>query len=254
MFRFRAARLHEELFMVRPLIEGDAEAVATMHITELRTHFCGSTGRKLLSCYYRALAQGRGAFGYVWANESEPISGFICGIWDAKCLRRTLLCGEWLGLILWGTAHLVIHPRTLPKVIGRFAHSAAPFRKNAVSEGNGEEYELRPIAVRADSRGRGVADALLQRLLDDARSRGFASVNLQTEVDNDRANAFYRKSKFSLESTTDGYNYYRIRLGEPVGPSLSSPDLQATCPKARAGGHQSAGWRAGDGREHGKSQ
>ena len=211
-FRFPAARLLEELFMVRPLVEADAEVVATIHITELRTHFCGSTGRKLLSCYYRALVKGRGAFSYVWANESEPVSGFICGIWDARYVRRALLVKEWPRLLFWGVLHVVSHPRLLAKLLGRLASSLRCTRDNCIPFGVKAECELRPIAVKANSRGRGVAQALLEAFLAAARARGGSSVNLKTEVDNERANAFYRKCGFRLESTSGGYNHYRLQL------------------------------------------
>lgn len=135
-------------------------------------------------------------------------------------LKCTMLAREWLGLLLWEAAHLVVHPEASLTVMRRFVRPTALYPKRADSRGRDQGYELRPIAVKADFGRRGIASALVRRLLDDARSRGFLSVHLQTEVDNDPANAFYRKSSFALESATNGYNHYRIRLNLLARPSL----------------------------------
>src|ERR1039458_4841457 len=105
--------------MIHPLTQKDADEVARLHLENLRTFFRGLAGRKLLACHYRALARGNGAFGYAWAAEGESMAGFVCGVWDAGRLRRTLLRQEWHRLVFWGAVHVIAHPSNSGREIGR---------------------------------------------------------------------------------------------------------------------------------------
>jgi ribosomal protein S18 acetylase RimI-like enzyme len=198
--------------MIRPLRKGDAKLVAGLHLQELRTHLRGWAGGRLLACYYRAVAEGHGACGYVSLTETGNISGFICGVWDRKCLHRTLLRQEAPRLLFWSALHLLLHPGFLARVLERQRSFHAVLPKERAGPYDASSYELRPIVVRADSRGQGVASDLLHQLVEDAHTRGFASLGLCTEVDNERANAFYRKAGFLLAATDAGYNYYWMRV------------------------------------------
>ncbi len=66
-----------------------------------------------------------------------------------------------------------------------------------------EGYELRPIVVSAEYRGRDVAPLLLKVLMRDARERGFSTIHLYTEENNIPALRFYQKSGFQTIGKTD---------------------------------------------------
>ena len=196
------------LLMIRRLEPGDATAVATLHQETLRSRMTGLNGRRLLSVYYRVLALGKGGCGYVAVGSNGEILGFVCGIWDPAALREVLIRSYWGRLAVWGGLHALSRPIYLRDVYRRVSSRSTQEADSHASA----EYELRPIAVRGDRQGSGVADQLMQKLLEDARIRDFRSVTLKTESDNGRANAFYARQGFTLERTADGYNHYRRRL------------------------------------------
>lgn len=196
------------LLMIRRLEPGDATAVATLHQHALRSRMTGSNGRRLLSVYYRALALGQGGCGYVAVGSKGETLGFVCGVWDPASLRRSLIRSHWGRLAVWGGLHALSRPAYLRDAYRRVSSRST----QQVDSHPSAEYELRPIAVTRDRLGSGIADQLMQRLLEDARIREFRSVTLKTESDNGRANAFYTRQGFTLEQTADGYNHYRRRL------------------------------------------
>jgi len=197
--------------VIRPLEPGDAVAVAVLHQAFLRSRLKGYTGRRLLACYYRSLSLAAGGgCGYVEVESGSRIAGFVCGVWNPASVRQNLVRAMWGGLLLWGGLHVLLHPSGW----GDLSRRLLPRHRQEFPLGGQAEYELRPIVVDEDFRGRGIAGQLLLRLLEDARSRGFKSIMLKTEVDNGRANAFYVKHGFVLERTAAGYNQYR-RFLEP---------------------------------------
>ena len=67
--------------------------------------------------------------------------------------------------------------------------------------------ELKSMHVREDLRGRGLAEAVLVRLLDEARSSGMQRVSLETGSQGvfKPARAFYRRHGFSECAPYEGY-------------------------------------------------
>jgi GNAT superfamily N-acetyltransferase len=198
--------------MIRRIRASDASQLAALHLATLRTQFTGLAGQNLLACYYRALTSGSGGVGYAKIEDDGGIAGFVCGIWDAAAVRRVLLHSQWWRLLGWGCLCVLFRPRILSDlwqrlIRGRTHDPSAPTDTPCRSG-----YELRPIAVRGESQGKGIARELLTTLLKDAEARGHGSVYLLTEVDNGRANAFYVKNGFALVGTAGGYNFYRIQV------------------------------------------
>ena len=194
--------------MIRRLQPEDGTAIATLHQEALRSRMTGSTGRKLLSVYYRALALGKGGCGYVAISSDGEVLGFVCGIWDSASVRGNLMRAHWSRLAVLGGLYVLSRPKILPDVLRRVSSRSTEKEASHASA----DYELRPIAVRRDRQGSGVADQLMQRLLEDARVRGFRSVILKTETDNGRANSFYVRQGFAVERMANGYNHYRRSL------------------------------------------
>ena len=171
-----------------------ADQVARLHMENLQTYFRGWSGRELLSLYYVTLVKERGGCGYVAVSQDELV-GFVCGVWDAHELRKTLLRAHWLRLVFWGMLQLVSTPSLIFDFIARFRSDKPVSAMPEETDGHGL-YELRPIVVASKMRGNGLGFQLVERLMEDARSRGYHMVYLYTEDDNLTAQRFYEKTGF----------------------------------------------------------
>jgi len=168
----------------------DCPEIAALHMAHLRTPFSNRAGLALLTCNYRAMVSQHGACCYV-ARADDRVVGFVCGVWEPNTFRRTLLRGQWLALSFWGFLYVLTRPKLIKDFLNRFFKpSHTPAGKSDVG------YELRPIVVDLTVRGKGVAQRLLDELLQDAARRGFDKIFLYTEDDNLAAQTFYRKTGF----------------------------------------------------------
>lgn len=173
-----------------PLRNNDCSETTALHMAYLRTHLFGYVGKSLLTCNYRAMVSQHGACCYV-ARADDRVVGFVCGVWEPNTFRRTLLRGQWLALSFWGFLYVLTRPKLIKDFLNRFFKpSHTPAGKSDVG------YELRPIVVDLTVRGKGVAQRLLDELLQDAARRGFDKIFLYTEDDNLAAQTFYRKTGF----------------------------------------------------------
>lgn len=183
--------------MIKPLQPHQASAVAKLHLDYLQTNYRGRLGHQLLTAYYRAVCNSRGGVGYVWVDD-ENVLGYVCGIWDRRRILRKLLQQSAMIVIGGTIAHWIYYSRSLP-----------PAREDDLCS-----YELRPIVVDAAARGRGIAQQLTTRLLEDAATRGYTCVHLKTEVHNHIAKKFYLKVGFELmQRVGDDENiYFKMQL------------------------------------------
>lgn len=154
--------------------------------------FSGRAGRELLMLYYGTVAKEVGGGGYVAINQNEVL-GYVCGIWDAHELRRSLLLSHGFLLALWGTFQVFGKPKLIFDFLARFRSSDSA---NDLSAGSHPTYELRPIVVTSKMRRSSLGQQLVKRLIDDARSRGYDSICLYTEQDNETAQRFYERLGF----------------------------------------------------------
>jgi ribosomal protein S18 acetylase RimI-like enzyme len=180
---------------IRPLQAADCPQVASAHAACLRTPFKTSGGIRLLQAHYELLVNQQGGIGYVALVDSQ-FAGFVCGIWNHQVINRVNR-KKPMRLILSGLQHLLADPSrawgSLQNIVLRHTD------KVSCQEG----YELRPIAVLSQFRGRGVADKLVERLIQDARQRDYEQIFLFTEADNLAAIRFYTRFGFVLEETPD---------------------------------------------------
>jgi ribosomal protein S18 acetylase RimI-like enzyme len=165
-------------------------SAANLHLQCLSTPFKGLAGRQLLCSYYKAVARGNGAVGYV-AQEGDQVLGYVCGVWAPSKLRITLLKTQWPALIFWGLTSVLLNPELLDYFVLRLHQTIA---RDAYPATPG--YELRPIVVAPAARGIGLATRLVERLMLDARNRGFEYMHLFVESDNTTAQSFYQKMGF----------------------------------------------------------
>jgi ribosomal protein S18 acetylase RimI-like enzyme len=194
-----------------PLTERHFAAVSAMHQAYLPTPLSGLTGRRLLSHYYAAVAEGRGACGYV-AEERGRAVGYVCGVWDAAAVRRSLLRKHVLPLGWWAALHVLRQPHLLRGFITRT-------RGTGDSPSTTGGYELRPIIVLPEARGGEAARALVFRLAEDAAERGYREIHLFTEAGNVRARKFYAKAGFHQTETLLREGVNCIRYIFPVAGS-----------------------------------
>jgi GNAT superfamily N-acetyltransferase len=189
---------------IRLLELKDCQAVAESHVKYLQTPFRGNAGIQILKVRYEAITNRNGGIGFV-ALDDGVFAGFVCGIWDSASLYRTLLKNWGNSLLLSGIKYVL----QSPKVILGFLHRMLNPHTSGIIKLEG--YELRPIVVLPDHRGRGIAEQLTQRVLEDAKERGYREVFLFTEGDNVRAAKFYTKFGFNFERDLHmGGNTYKL--------------------------------------------
>lgn len=172
----------------------DLEAIhvkeaAALHLKYLKTYFKGTSGKKIIECVYKVVASNSGGKGFI-AIDNDNIIGFICGIWNQKAIYRKILKdnGIWLFLlVLWQS---FANPKCLIYII-KLIYSIIFEKEKKI-----KSYELRPIVVSPDCRGKGVAVALVDVLKEDAAKRGFKNIYLYVELENIRAKKFYEKIGF----------------------------------------------------------
>ena len=205
------------MLTIRPLRSEDCATLAAAHLANLKSSFCETAADELLTLYYQAIASQKGAIGFV-AIEDESFAGFVCGIWDREVLKRVIL-RNWGRLLLAATRYFLKVPRHTLALLLRFFK---PHNTHSISV---DGYELRPIVVLPQFRGRGVAHSLVYRLLTDAQHRGFHNVALLTESDNAAAVRFYESVGFHNEETirASGHTLHLFRHSfEPKEPNRSN--------------------------------
>lgn len=182
-------------YSIVPLALEHCAQVASLHLEHLNTGYRGRPGLRLLQAYYAALVQSGGGSGFV-ARQMGPagarhgeVVGYVCGLWDPAAVRSTLFGGalraQWPRLALWSGAQVLIRPRLVLELLGRWrVAERQPIPRQA--------YELRPIVVDAAMRRSGIGAQLVDALLADASRRGFRQVHAFAEEENAAANAFYR--------------------------------------------------------------
>jgi ribosomal protein S18 acetylase RimI-like enzyme len=186
-----------------PLMTSHAASVARLHIEHLSTAFSGEPGRRLLTAYYRTVARGEGACGYI-AQIGTEIVGYVCGVWDPVLVRQALFRRELIGVFVWGVAQIAVKPTLAFQLLTRVR--GIDQADSMISVG----YELRPIVLSPAWRGRGVAEKLVMVLLDDARRRSFDHIHLYADSDNYAAIRFYNKMGFTQARLTANIPVSRI--------------------------------------------
>lgn len=187
----------------------DANAVAYLHQSFLKTPLKGKTGLQLLTLYYKALQLSNGGVIFV-ARNFDGVYGYVCGLWNAKLVRQFLIKTYWPNLIWLGGVLVLTQKSTLFNLFTRFSDDKAISQNKETDLG----YELRPIVVGPNFRGTGVSALLLERLCVDARDRGFDSIFLYVEENNLAAQKFYEKRGFVIRGKEihDRYLAYKMEL------------------------------------------
>lgn len=176
---------------ILPLTHNYLSEVSSLHLTNLSTNFQGRAGKQLLRFYYGSLLTESGGRGFV-AISGDRVAGFVCGVWDPDCVNKSLIRTRWLGILLWGVIQVINKPILFWNFINRLFSSSNGQTKHITG------YELRPIVVHPDFRGKNVGVLLVNTLLEDARDRGYKEIFLIAEENNLGAVHFYKKFGFSM--------------------------------------------------------
>lgn len=161
--------------------------IACLHMDNLPTPFSGNSGKALLGLNYQVISKSNGGTGFV-ALDGNTLAGYVCGVWNPALIKRELLRRYGVKLLLWGGIQALTNPKIIKNFITRF--------KNPAVEEIEDGYELRPIVVKPEYRGKGVSGELVRALMKDASDRGYSTIHLLAEVDNIQAVRFYEKVGF----------------------------------------------------------
>lgn len=119
--------------------------------------------------------------------------------------------GAQLNSLEWGCGRRIFH------IYGFFGAWRMIWRNKALvnnKEAEKDEYMIAHLAVDANFRRQGIAQALMAHAVEDARSKGFTKLVLEVEMQNDKAFALYRKSGFEVVNTVY-FNQGAIKFKSP---------------------------------------
>ena len=131
------------------------------------------------------------------------MQGFIAGTTDSQRLLKSLFRGHLLFLLKISPKSLFRHPRLLSSLFQTFRY---PKKVNL----NQTKAELLFIAVKPESRGRGIGSKLISRSLEELKRRGIDRVKVSVEKNNREAVNLLRKMNFSQERSFSFYHRERI--------------------------------------------
>lgn len=197
------------MLSIRAVELRDAPVLAQLHLKHLRSNLRGYPAQRLLAMHYQCISANQGACGYI-AEQNGIVVGYVCGVWDKRLLRSSLLRQFWHRVLLWGLAEVLVNPYAISKSL----YSLLFRNKRAL--GPEWPFELRPIVVDQQARGTGAAKALVDALIMHAKADGFNTIDLMTETDNIGAQRFYEKVGFNREADTvvSAESYLHYNLGK----------------------------------------
>jgi ribosomal protein S18 acetylase RimI-like enzyme len=169
---------------VRPARPADAPQVAALHRRTIPWGLLSQLGPGAVAAFYEALLSSPLGFGFVAEQEGRAV-GFVCGV------------VHWRGFVLRSLAR---RPRmTAAMALGALRRSRTRRLVETAryaAAGGLPPAELVAIGVDGEARGRGVAEALVRRLLVEFERRGVRRVRVTTDVGNERARRLYRRLGF----------------------------------------------------------
>lgn len=189
--------------VVRQVLDSDLHSIAVIHKGQFGGHFLGKFSVALLTKFYRAFLED--SIFLIAENLDEP-AGFVLG---GEAVRLTARKKQFLtsdlGRLILESA---VRPRLWGMVISRL-FSLGPRGSQPVS---GYEMRLLSIAVDDDSKGKGVASALVAEF--EKSLTGYREYGLSVLADNSRAVAFYRKTGYTEEMRRGKSVYFFKTLPE----------------------------------------
>ncbi len=187
--------------------------VAALHLQYLTTPFCGPPGRKLLELYYDTFARIDDAFGLV-AMVDGQIAGYACVMRDTRSVQRAVLRRAPLRVAWWAAAQVAIRPRLLAGLVARLRGGQRGGIQWRPPDEMKDWWPYRPLIVAEPYRQYGVADVLMQAVLDEARRRGVPGLIGTAERGNARSRVNLIRGGYREVWRNDDY----VVLVRPVTP------------------------------------
>jgi ribosomal protein S18 acetylase RimI-like enzyme len=186
----------------RAMAARDIDAVVALHQIAFPDYFLSLMGKGFLRQYYSEFVSGDTVRGFVVSGADERIVGFAVGVFDSDAFYRQLYRHRFLGLSRAALIALFHRGAPLwrqlltrvPHIRRALASLAGPRTRPARTQEMGPATRLLAIAVSPDSRGQGVADALVQKLCMALRDVGALTIGLSVKAENGRAIRFYLRT------------------------------------------------------------
>lgn len=183
-------------FIVRPLTEGDIDAIVSVHMAAFPNFFLTFLGPRFLREFYFSFLCDEAGVGFTAVEAvSEKIVGVIVGPVRPHGYFKRLLKRRWWSFCLASIGAVTRRPSTLKRLLRAvFYRGEAPLGPDRAL--------LSSIAVCPSMQKSGVGRALLDAWLGAVRKRGASGAFLTTDAENnDYVNSFYRRCGWVLEST-----------------------------------------------------
>jgi ribosomal protein S18 acetylase RimI-like enzyme len=188
---------------VREATRSDVDAVAALHVAEIREGFLATLGARFLRhLYARIVTSTHGFLVVTETSSSDPsaarVTGFVAGAVSVRSLYREFLWHDGFVASVTSAPRLV---RSLPRVIEtlRYGSQQSPGEQAA----SGPEAELLSLAVASESRRQGLGGVLVDAFLSEAASRRCTSARVVVGANNDAAVALYRRGGFETADTLE---------------------------------------------------
>lgn len=190
--------------IIRKLKFEDCQSVATLHLEYLYTNIpVNKYSHNLLSYFYESFVISKGNISFV-AEVERDIVGYVCLVTSLSDLKMSTLKTSFINIFRNIFLLFLISPKLILHElfsIGRSFISRQPFSNYIDSQG--KLWELRPIVVRSDYQGKGIAASLVARAEKALREREAHRYFLKVYRNNRRAINFYKKAGF-VEKEREG--------------------------------------------------
>jgi ribosomal protein S18 acetylase RimI-like enzyme len=192
-------------YLIRRTQEKDLISLVNLHFQYLPTNFRDCKySRNLIALFYKSFLRSDINMSFV-AELNGLIVGYICIVRSLKELYLTMLKKHYLIVFINLSGLIIYQKDTLNKEIINIGKSLFRKPNNDLLAKNSlhhilimesQPYELRPIVVRHDYHGTGLASALIARAEAALKERKVRRYFLRVSKDNLRAINFYRKTEF----------------------------------------------------------
>lgn len=190
------------LLNLRPLKQDDIPRVARFHSSYIPYSTFAQLGIPFLKTLYQGFLSSDYGFVYTYW-EGEEMQGFIAGATDSQCLLKSLFPRRLFFLLMVSLKALFRHPGLLFLLFQTFHY---PRMVNL----NQTKAELLFIAVKPESRERGIGSKLILKSLEELKRRGIDRVKVSVERNNWGAINLLKKMHFSQERSFSFYHRERI--------------------------------------------
>ncbi len=172
--------------MIRRMSEKDLPAVIDLYENYMFEPLFIRFGRETLRLVLNGLIRNGLSFVY---EEAGKVRGFICAGREPKTLWRRLLRERNLALLKRTAAAVLFDPSLLLLIV----QCPSYFRKNSVSKA---KAELLLISVHPEQQGRGIATALIEKVLLILKENDIRKVKVNTVRENTAVNRLLEKKGF----------------------------------------------------------